>query len=99
MYRLWKRLKEVRSKQPLQVLSTWICNVECNKIDGENIEILKENDQVEKKSARVIQGCSNYETLAKDQALMHILDHEANLEGQGSIKSRNYRIKWKLKYP
>ena len=53
---------------------------------------LKKNDQVKKKSASlVVQGCSNYEILGEEQEVMHILDHEAALEGQRSIKSRNYR--------
>ena len=47
----------------------------------------------------MVQGCANYETLVEEQALMHILDHEANVEGQGSMKSRNYRAEWKFKYP
>ena len=74
-------------------------NVECNEVDGENMEILQDNEEVEKESARMVQGCANYETLVEKQALMHILDHEANVEGQGSMKSRNYRAEWKFKYP
>jgi hypothetical protein len=58
-------------------------NVECNEVDGESSQIPKESHQVEKESATVVQGCSNYETLPEEQALMHILDHEANLDGQG----------------
>ena len=46
-----------------------------------------------------MQRCANYETLVEEQALMHILNHEANVEGQGSMKSRNYRVEWKFKYP
>ena len=53
---------------------------------------------VEKESATVVQGCSNYETLLEEQALMYILDHEANLDGQGSMKARNYTAEWKFKY-
>ena len=30
---------------------------------------------------------------------MHILDHEENLDGQGSMEARNYRTEWKLNYP
>ena len=74
-------------------------NVECNEMDGENVKIPKDNEEVEKGSARVVQGCANYEILVEEQALMHILDHEANVEGQGSMKSRNYRAEWKFKYP
>ena len=47
----------------------------------------------------MVQGCANYETLVEDQALMHILDYEANVKGQGSMKSKNYRTEWKFKYP
>ena len=60
-------------------------NVECNEVDGESSQIPKESHQVEKESAMVVQGCSNYETLPEEQTLMHILDHEANLDGQGSM--------------
>ena len=74
-------------------------NVECNELDGENVEISQENEEVAQGSARVVQGYANYETLVEEQTLMHILDHEANVEGQGSMKSRNYRAKWKFKYP
>ena len=63
------------------------------------MEIPQENEEVEKGSTRVVQGCANYETLVEEQALMHILDHEENVEGQGSLKSRNYRTEWKFKYP
>ena len=63
------------------------------------MEISREIDQAEKESARLVQQCSNYEILGKVQALMDILDHEANLWGQGSIKSRKYRDEWKFKYP
>ena len=73
-------------------------NVECNEVDGENVGIPRENVLMEKESARVVQGCVNYEPLAEEQALMHILDHEASLEGNGSMKSRNYKAQWKFKY-
>ena len=74
-------------------------NVECNEINGENVDIPKENDQVQKESVRVVQGCSNYKILLEEHVLMHILDHNANLEGQGNIKSRNYKVEWIFKYP
>ena len=74
-------------------------NIECNEVDGENVEIPQDNEEVDKGSARMVQGCANYETLVEEQALMYILDHEANVEGQGSMKSRNYRAEWKFKYP
>ncbi len=74
-------------------------NVDCNDVDGENSQIPKESHQLDKESATVVQGCSNYETLPGEQALMHILDHEANLNRQGSMKARNYTAEWKFKYP
>ena len=98
-------MKKTKRKEKQTTLAGFIkrlrmdLNVKCNKVDGENVEIPRENNQVKKKSARVVQKCANYETLAEEQALMHILDHEANLDEQRSIKSRNYRTKWKFKYP
>jgi hypothetical protein len=74
-------------------------NVECNEVDGESSQIPKESHQMEKESATVVQRCSNFETLLEEQALMYILDHEANLDGQGSMKARNYRAEWKFNYP
>jgi hypothetical protein len=73
-------------------------NVEYNEVDGESSQIPKESHKVENENAMVVQGCSNYETLPDEQTLMHILDHEANLDGQGSMKARNYRAEWKFKY-
>ena len=74
-------------------------NVKCTEMHGENVEIPRQNDHVEKESARVIQGCLNYETLDKEHALIYILDHEAGLEEQWSMKSRNSKAEWKFKYP
>ena len=92
MYRSWGREKNKKQttlagfiKRPKVEL-----NVECNEVDGESSQIPKESHQLEKESATVVQGCSNYETLPKEQTLMHILDHEANLDGQGSMKARSY---------
>ena len=54
---------------------------------------------MEKESIRVIQGCVNYETIVEEQTLIHIVDHNVDLEGQRSMKARNYKAKWKFKYP
>ena len=68
-------------------------NVECNEMHGENVKIPTQNDQVEEESARMIQRCVNYKTLVEEQALIHILDYNVGLEGQESMKVRNYKAK------